>query len=94
MPSLEAILNLNPHVLSAVMFGRSRPQAGVLVDPSPGSKFDPTDATRLAEFRDAVWPTVAKMNAYAPQHSRILKQVKVMSNYVRFQTETALVYLR
>ncbi|KAJ7929762.1 hypothetical protein B0H13DRAFT_2652291 [Mycena leptocephala] len=72
---LENILNQDPHVLSSVMFGRRRFQAGVIVDPKAAFKFDPSDSVRLAEFRNKIWPTVVKMNAFAPQHSRIFKQM-------------------
>lgn len=57
------------------MFGRARFHAGVLVDPKPELRFDPTDEEKLAEFRNKIWPTVVRMNAYAPKHSRIFKEV-------------------
>lgn len=89
------MLNRDPHVQAAVMFGRGRFNAGVLIDPKPTFKFDPTDTEKLAEFRNAIWyvvtvmchihrasleklldrPTVEKLNAFAPQHSRIFKEV-------------------
>ncbi|KAJ7449028.1 hypothetical protein B0H11DRAFT_2079248 [Mycena galericulata] len=61
---LESILNQDPHVLSSVMFGRGRFQAGVIVDPKPAFKFDPSDSVKLAEFRNKIWPTVEKMNQW------------------------------
>ncbi|KAF7358618.1 Acetyl-CoA synthetase-like protein [Mycena sanguinolenta] len=72
---LENILNQDPHVSASVMFGRGRLQAGVIVDPKPNHKFDPSDTLKLAEFRNAIWPTVEKMNALAPQHSRLFKEM-------------------
>lgn len=42
-------------MLSSVMFGRGRFQAGVVVDPKPEFKFDPADETKLAEFRNKIW---------------------------------------
>jgi hypothetical protein len=51
----EAILNQDPHVQSAVMFGRGKFQAGVLIDPIPAQRFDPSNEERLAEFRNAIW---------------------------------------
>ncbi|OBZ73545.1 hypothetical protein A0H81_05885 [Grifola frondosa] len=73
---LENMLNQDPHVLSSVMFGRGRFQAGIIVDPKPDFKFDPADEVKLAEFRNKIWPTVERMNAYAPQHSRLFKEVR------------------
>lgn len=37
------------------MFGRGRFQAGVLVDPKPNFKFDPSDEIKLAAFRNTIW---------------------------------------
>ncbi|KAJ7870004.1 hypothetical protein B0H13DRAFT_2557202 [Mycena leptocephala] len=72
--SFEIILNQDPHVSSSVIFGRGHFQAGVIVDPKPAFKFDPSDLANLAEFRNRIWPTVVKMNNFAPQHSRIFKE--------------------
>ncbi|KAF8635353.1 hypothetical protein AX17_003937, partial [Amanita inopinata Kibby_2008] len=71
---LERILNQDPHVASSVMFGRGYFQAGVLVDPKPQYKFDPEDEAALADFRNLIWPTIQRMNAFAPQHSRLFKE--------------------
>ncbi|KAJ6583069.1 hypothetical protein DFH09DRAFT_978909 [Mycena vulgaris] len=76
---LENILNQDPHVLSSVMFGRGRFQVGVIVDPKPTFRFDPADSSKLAEFRNQIWPTVIKMNAFAPQHSRLFKEMILVS---------------
>ncbi len=43
---LEGILAQDPHVLSAVMFGRGRFQNGVLIDPKPEFAFDPKDEAK------------------------------------------------
>ena len=47
---IENILNQDPHVHSAIMFGRGRFNAGVLIDPKPEFMFDPADKNKLAEF--------------------------------------------
>lgn len=49
------MLNQDPLVSSAVMFGRGRFQVGVLVDPKVEFKFDPTDEVKLADFRNKLW---------------------------------------
>ncbi|KAH8114663.1 acetyl-CoA synthetase-like protein [Phellopilus nigrolimitatus] len=77
---LENILNQDPHVLSSVMFGRGRFNAGVIVDPKPEFKFDPNDTKALSEFRQKIWPTVEQMNEYAPQHSRLFKEMIIVSS--------------
>ncbi|KAI0091717.1 hypothetical protein BDY19DRAFT_904330 [Irpex rosettiformis] len=76
---LESMLIRDTHVQAAVMFGRGRFNAGVLIDPKPAFKFDPANTEKLAEFRNAIWPTVEKLNAFAPQHSRIFKEMIIVS---------------
>jgi hypothetical protein len=89
---LESILKQDPHVASAVMFGRGRSTAGVLVAPKAEFKIDPANDVELARFRNLIWyfmplnsntlsnqlisrPTVERMNSYAPQHSRLFKEM-------------------
>ncbi|KAJ7046114.1 hypothetical protein C8F04DRAFT_1322704 [Mycena alexandri] len=86
---LESLLNQDPHVLSSVMFGRGRFQAGVIVDPQHRFKFDPTDSIKLAEFRNKIWPTVMKMNDFAPQHSRLFKEMILVAKPEKPFTYTA-----
>ncbi|PPR02158.1 hypothetical protein CVT26_012119 [Gymnopilus dilepis] len=76
---LENMLNQDPHVQSSVMFGRGEFQAGVIIDPKAEFKFDPSDENKLAEFRNKIWPTVQRMNEYAPQHSRLFKEMIIVS---------------
>ncbi|KAF9649184.1 acetyl-CoA synthetase-like protein [Thelephora ganbajun] len=77
---LEAILNGDPYVKHAVMFGRGRFNPGVIIDPKPEFAFDPEDKEKLAEFRNKIWPTVERMNEYAPQHSRLFKEMILVSS--------------
>lgn len=86
---LESMLNQDPHVLSSVMFGRGRFQAGILVDPKSEYRFDPSDEVKLAEFRNKIWPTVERMNAYAPQHSRLFKEMIIVAKPSKPFTYTA-----
>jgi len=77
---LENILNTDQHVKFALMFGRSKFNAGVIIDPNPQYQFDPSDIEKLAMFRNEIWPTVEVMNAHAPQHSRIFKEMITVSS--------------
>ena len=45
----------DPHIKGAVMFGRGRFNAGVIIDPFPQYAFDPVDTEKLANFRNAIW---------------------------------------
>ncbi|PSR71637.1 hypothetical protein PHLCEN_2v12490 [Hermanssonia centrifuga] len=62
------------------MFGRGRFNAGVLIDPRPASAFDPADQEKLVDFRNKIWPTVEKMNEFAPQHSRLFKEMIIVAS--------------
>ncbi|KAI0743085.1 acetyl-CoA synthetase-like protein [Daedaleopsis nitida] len=70
---LEAILVQDPHVAACLMFGRGRFQNGVLIQPK--EPFDPSDEAQLEAYRNKIWPSIEKMNAYAPAHSRIFKEM-------------------
>ncbi|CAL1709820.1 unnamed protein product [Somion occarium] len=77
---LEKIINEDPHVGTAVMFGRGRFQNGVLIEPEPEFAFDSSNVRKLEEFRNLIWPTVERMNAYAPQHSRLFKEMILVAS--------------
>ncbi|KIK61185.1 hypothetical protein GYMLUDRAFT_43259 [Collybiopsis luxurians FD-317 M1] len=75
---LESILLQDPHVSAALMFGRGRFQNGILVQPT--KPFDPNDEVQLAAFRNKIWPSVRKVNNYAPSHSRIFKEMIIVTS--------------
>ncbi|KAF9258147.1 acetyl-CoA synthetase-like protein [Marasmius fiardii PR-910] len=72
---LEAKLSRDPHIRSAIVFGRGQFQVGVLVEPEHPEDFKSPD-----EFRTAIWPTVEKMNTLAPQHSRLFKEMILVAD--------------
>ncbi|KAH8111803.1 acetyl-CoA synthetase-like protein [Phellopilus nigrolimitatus] len=74
MHSTESMLNQNALVEAALFFGRGRFQCGVLIQPSQPYAFDPSDSSKLIEFRNAIWPSIEELNAFAPTHSRIFKE--------------------
>lgn len=51
----ETILVQDPHIQSALMFGRGRFNAGILIDPTPSDVFDPRDEDQLAAYRNKIW---------------------------------------
>ncbi|GBE89735.1 acetyl-CoA synthetase-like protein [Sparassis crispa] len=75
---LEAIFVTDPHIKHALMFGRGRFQNGVLVQPT--EPFDSSDEGELADFRNKIWPTVEQVNEYAPSHSRVFKEMIIVTN--------------
>ncbi|KAI0712723.1 acetyl-CoA synthetase-like protein [Cerioporus squamosus] len=70
---LEAILLQDPHVHACLMFGRGRFQNGILIQPK--EPFDSNDEAKLEEYRNKIWPSIERMNAYAPSHSRVFKEM-------------------
>ncbi|PCH34918.1 NAD(P)-binding protein [Wolfiporia cocos MD-104 SS10] len=87
--SLQNILNQDPHVLCSVMFGRGRFQVGVIIEPKPAFRFDLTDQGKLAEYRNKIWPTIENMNSFAPQHSRLFKEMIIVAKASKPFTYTA-----
>ncbi|KAK0184185.1 NRPS-like enzyme [Armillaria mellea] len=77
---VEAALISDRHISSAIMFGRGKFQPGVLIQPSPEYSFDPKDTKRLAEYRSLIRESVAQVNKKAPQHSRIYKEMILVTN--------------
>lgn len=86
---LENILKQDPLVSDCLMFGRGRFQAGILVEPKKEFAFDASDKVLLAEFRNKIWPSVEKLNAYAPQHSRLFKEMILVAKPSKPFTYTA-----
>ncbi|KAF7333965.1 Non-canonical non-ribosomal peptide synthetase FUB8 [Mycena sanguinolenta] len=73
---MEDIVLASPHVAGAVMFGRERAQAGILIEPSPAHRTDgDADDIKLAELRNVVWPVIEEANKNAPAFSRIFKEM-------------------
>ncbi|PBL02838.1 acetyl-CoA synthetase-like protein [Armillaria gallica] len=86
---LENMLNQDPHVLASVFFGRGKFQAGVLIEPKTRFAFDPNDESKIAEFRNKIWPTVERINKFAPQHSRLFKEMILVAKPGKPFTYTA-----
>ncbi|KAJ3543082.1 hypothetical protein NM688_g5900 [Phlebia brevispora] len=71
----EEHITINPMVMGALMFGREREQAGILIEPHPKYAVDPDDEAALAEFRNKIWPSVEAANRPAPAFARIFKEM-------------------
>ncbi|TFK37245.1 hypothetical protein BDQ12DRAFT_214647 [Crucibulum laeve] len=72
---IEILLMKDQKISFAIMFGRSKFQAGVLVRPSSDYLFDVNDERLLEDYRNLIWDTVANVNRTSPQHSRIFKEM-------------------
>ncbi|KIY43199.1 acetyl-CoA synthetase-like protein [Fistulina hepatica ATCC 64428] len=72
---LESILRTHPMVKDSIIFGRGHMQNGILVAPKDEFRFDLQDAKKMKAFLDAIWPRIEQMNAYAPSHSHLSKEM-------------------
>ncbi|KAF8520979.1 acetyl-CoA synthetase-like protein [Gautieria morchelliformis] len=77
---LEAILLRDPHISAAVMFGRERVQNGVLIEPKKEYLFEVNNETKLESFKNAIWFSVERLNAFAPSHSRLFKEMIIVTS--------------
>ncbi|KAA1471161.1 acetyl-CoA synthetase-like protein [Dentipellis sp. KUC8613] len=77
---LEAIITQDSLVQAAIMFGRMRFQNGILIQPAKGHEFDPQDHLKLEAFRNKIWPSIEKANEFAPSHSRIFKEMILVTH--------------
>ncbi|KAL1721938.1 hypothetical protein EV715DRAFT_194194 [Schizophyllum commune] len=77
---IEGLILTSPLVAAAVMFGRGKDEAGVLIEPSARHRIDVKDDVHVAAFRDAIWPIVEAANRAAPAYSRIFKELILVAH--------------
>ncbi|KAF7798286.1 hypothetical protein EIP86_009505 [Pleurotus ostreatoroseus] len=73
----------HPLVADAVMFGRAKLQAGVLVDPAPQHLVDPNDMVAVSKYIDEIWPCIEQANAGAPAFARIFREMVILTEASR-----------
>ncbi|KAJ7347323.1 hypothetical protein DFH08DRAFT_618412, partial [Mycena albidolilacea] len=78
-PMLDIIMS-SPHITGAVMFGRERPQTGILIETTPELQINVHNATQLAELRNKIWPIIEEANENAPAFSRIFKEMILIAS--------------
>ncbi|KAF8879343.1 acetyl-CoA synthetase-like protein [Mucidula mucida] len=77
---LEVILHQDPYVAAALMFGRGRFQNGILIQLKPQFMFEVGDEGSIVKYRSLIWPSIEKMNEFAPSHSRIFKEMIIFAD--------------
>lgn len=65
------------------MFGREKPQCGVLVEPRAGYGVDGSDPGSLERFRNQIWSAVEEANKHAPAYGRIFKEMILVTDPAR-----------
>ncbi|GJE88440.1 acetyl-CoA synthetase-like protein [Phanerochaete sordida] len=76
----EGHIGTSPLLMGAVMFGRGREQAGLLVEPAEKYAFDPRDEAALIRFRHMLWPVVEEANSTAPAFAKIFKEMIIVTD--------------
>ncbi|CAL1703617.1 unnamed protein product [Somion occarium] len=71
------------YVSGAVMFGREKTQAGIIIELRQGFAFDPNDEQVLVAFRNKIWPHVEEANKLAPTFARIFKEMIIVTDPAR-----------
>ncbi|KAJ7827451.1 hypothetical protein B0H13DRAFT_2241007 [Mycena leptocephala] len=77
---IEDVVLADPLVAGAVVFGRDRDQAGILVELTADLAIDVEDPTRFDELRNKIWPVIEKANTIAPAFSRIFKEMIIFTS--------------
>ncbi|CAL1709603.1 unnamed protein product [Somion occarium] len=76
----EGHLTSVPFVSGAIMFGRQKNQAGILIEPREEFAIDPNDGFALVAFRNEIWPYVEEANKLAPSFARIFKEMILVTH--------------
>ncbi|KAI9059888.1 acetyl-CoA synthetase-like protein [Trametes sanguinea] len=77
---IEGMLVHDPRISSALMFGRSRIEPGVLIEPASGINVDPNDKQQLEEYIDSIWPTIENTNAVFPAYTNIKRNMIIVTS--------------
>ncbi|KAJ7360820.1 putative aminoadipate reductase [Mycena albidolilacea] len=80
---MEDAMMASPFIRGAIMFGRERNQVGVLIEPNPQYKLDPSDEQQVARFRNTIWPVIEEANENAPAFARIYKEMILVTQSER-----------
>ncbi|KAK0437868.1 hypothetical protein EV421DRAFT_999334 [Armillaria borealis] len=80
MHSSEQAISKHPMIDRCVMFGKGRPHPGLVVEPSREYAVDIKDGDLVSEYVDAIWPHVDEVNDSLPEHSRITREMIIITD--------------
>ena len=66
----EGRIGADARVAGALMFGRQREQAGILIEPTAEYAFDPSDEALVVDFRNRIWQA-STLNYFCPSSINI-----------------------
>ncbi|PSS15405.1 hypothetical protein PHLCEN_2v3281 [Hermanssonia centrifuga] len=62
------------------IYGRADDQIMLSTGEKDGLDFESLEVDKSEQFKCTVWPTIERMNAFAPQHSRIFKEMIIVAS--------------
>ncbi|KAK0444273.1 uncharacterized protein EV420DRAFT_1277509 [Desarmillaria tabescens] len=78
--SSEQAISKHPMIDRCVMFGKGRPHPGLVVEPSREYAVDIKDGDLVSEYVDAIWPHVDEVNSSLPEHSRMTREMIIITD--------------
>jgi thioester reductase-like protein/acyl-CoA synthetase (AMP-forming)/AMP-acid ligase II/aryl carrier-like protein len=72
---IEHEIQKHPAIHTAIIAGRDRTQAAILIEPVENSH----DADRRAKLLDDIWPTIEQANTKLPAHGRLYKNMVLLT---------------
>ncbi|KAJ3970201.1 acetyl-CoA synthetase-like protein [Lentinula raphanica] len=77
---IEHVVIQSPLIQGAVVFGRQRDQAGILIEPKPENQIDVKDDAAVSRFRNQIWPAIEQANEISPAYSKIYKEMILITS--------------
>ncbi|KAH7879221.1 uncharacterized protein C8R40DRAFT_1166466 [Lentinula edodes] len=77
---IEHVVIQSPLIQGAVVFGRQRDQAGILIEPTPDNQTDVANEAAISQFRNKIWPFIEQANEISPAYSRIYKEMILITS--------------
>ncbi|OJT05247.1 hypothetical protein TRAPUB_3954 [Trametes pubescens] len=76
----EGTVAHDPHIASVLVFGNTRIEPGLLVEPAAGTSVPPGDVQALEDFKELIWPAIEKANALVPEFAHIKHNMIVVTS--------------
>ena len=76
--AIEKEIQSHPDILSALIFGRDRVQAALLIEPC--ERFQHASPRIRDAFLEDLWPTIERANSHGPAHGRVYKGLVILTD--------------
>ncbi|EGG00329.1 uncharacterized protein MELLADRAFT_79245 [Melampsora larici-populina 98AG31] len=71
----ETTIRSNHAINGVLLFGRGKPQIGVVIEPHEKYAVDVNDRSAVERYIDLIWPSIEEANKLAPAHGRITRNM-------------------